>query len=55
MANAKETTFYITISVVVFVIGKIVIALLLYKSWKKKHTVDDNGFPGDNLSFDCVN
>ncbi|XP_010428983.1 PREDICTED: receptor-like serine/threonine-protein kinase At1g78530 [Camelina sativa] len=45
MANAKETTFYITISVVAFVIGKIVIALLLYKRWQRKNTVYENGFP----------
>ncbi|EFH65455.1 hypothetical protein ARALYDRAFT_477017 [Arabidopsis lyrata subsp. lyrata] len=45
MTNAKETTFYITISVVAFVIGKIVIAVLLYKRWKRKHTVHENGFP----------
>lgn len=52
MANTKETTLYITISVIVFVIGKIVIALLLYKRWKSKHTVHENGFPGkDHLAL----
>lgn len=56
MANAKETTLYITISVIVFVIGKIVIALLLYKRWKRKHTVHENGFPGkDHLDLIYVN
>ncbi|CAN8233895.1 unnamed protein product [Cochlearia groenlandica] len=49
MANAKETTFYITISVVAFVFGKIVISLLLYKRWKRKHIVRENGFPGGKM------
>jgi len=54
MANAKETTFYITISVVAFVIGKIVIALLFYKRWKRKHTIHENGFPGIKLALSML-
>ncbi|XP_010531913.1 PREDICTED: receptor-like serine/threonine-protein kinase At1g78530 isoform X2 [Tarenaya hassleriana] len=44
MADAKEKTLYITISVVAFVVGKIAIAILIYKRWKRKHTVHADGF-----------
>ncbi|KAF5201948.1 Receptor-like serine/threonine-protein kinase [Thalictrum thalictroides] len=44
MTSGPILGFYITISVVAFVISKLVIAVLLYRRWKRKHQVFQDGF-----------
>jgi hypothetical protein len=46
MGNAVVLAFYITVCFVVFVISKIIIAVLLYKRWKRKQMVYEDGFSG---------
>ncbi|PIA41459.1 hypothetical protein AQUCO_02200108v1 [Aquilegia coerulea] len=49
MANGPILGFYITISVVAFVISKLIIATLLYRRWKRKHQVFQDGFSGGKM------
>lgn len=37
MSNAKAIALYVAISVVAFVTSKIILSILLYKKWKRKH------------------
>jgi hypothetical protein len=46
MGNAVVLSFYITVCFVVFVISKIIIAVLLYRRWKRKQMVYEDGFSG---------
>jgi hypothetical protein len=46
MGNAVVLAFYITVCFVVFVISKIIIAVLLYRRWKRKQMVYEDGFSG---------
>uniref|UniRef100_A0A5B7B919 Protein kinase domain-containing protein n=1 Tax=Davidia involucrata TaxID=16924 RepID=A0A5B7B919_DAVIN len=50
MGNARMLAFYITICVVAFVISKIIIAILLYRRWQRKHmVVQDSLLSGGKL------
>lgn len=46
MGKALVLAFYITICCVAFIISKIVISVLIYKRWKKKHLVHEDGLSG---------
>lgn len=46
MGNALILAFYITICCIAFVISKIIIAVLIYRRWKRKHLVFEHGFSG---------
>ncbi|KAF9666647.1 hypothetical protein SADUNF_Sadunf16G0250600 [Salix dunnii] len=47
MAKAQYIAFYITICCIAFIISKIVISVLLYKRWKRKHLIHEEA---DGLS-----
>lgn len=49
MSNARVLSFSITISVVAFVISKIIIAVLLYRRWQRKHMVIQDSLSGGKL------
>ncbi|KAB1216365.1 hypothetical protein CJ030_MR4G000598 [Morella rubra] len=49
MGNNMVLAFYITICCVAFVISKIIISVLLYKRWKRKHHVYEDGFSGGKM------
>ncbi|GMY33468.1 receptor-like serine/threonine-protein kinase At1g78530 [Fagus crenata] len=49
MGNAVLLAFYITVCFVVFVISKIIIAVLLYRRWKRKQMVYEDGFSGGKM------
>ncbi|KAI8552361.1 hypothetical protein RHMOL_Rhmol06G0260700 [Rhododendron molle] len=49
MSNARVLSFSITICVVAFVISKIIIAVLLYRRWQRKHVVIQDSFSGGKL------
>ncbi|GMN64507.1 hypothetical protein TIFTF001_033583 [Ficus carica] len=49
MGNPQIVAFYITISCVAFVISKIIISILLYKRWKRKRLVYEDGFSGGKM------
>ncbi|XP_030461055.1 receptor-like serine/threonine-protein kinase At1g78530 [Syzygium oleosum] len=49
MEKSLLLAFYITICSVAFVASKIVISLLLYKRWRRKHLVYENGLSGGKL------
>ncbi|XP_068339439.1 receptor-like serine/threonine-protein kinase At1g78530 [Pyrus communis] len=49
MGKALVLAFYITICCVAFIISKIVISVLIYKRWKKKHLVHEDGFSGGKM------
>ncbi|PON98571.1 Serine/threonine protein kinase [Trema orientale] len=49
MGNPPIVAFYITISCVAFVISKIIISVLLYKRWKRKQMVYEDGFSGGKI------
>jgi len=46
MRNALIIAFSITICFIAFVISKIVISVLLYKRWRRKQMVHEEGYPG---------
>lgn len=46
MGSPQVVAFYITISCVAFVISKIIISILLYKRWKRKQMVHEDGLSG---------
>ncbi|KAF7141372.1 hypothetical protein RHSIM_Rhsim06G0187700 [Rhododendron simsii] len=46
MSNARVLSFSITICVVAFIISKIIIAVLLYRRWQRKHMVIQDSFSG---------
>jgi hypothetical protein len=46
MGNAVVIALYITICCVAFVISKIIISVLLYRRWKRRHMVYEDGFSG---------
>uniref|UniRef100_A0A2K1YI55 Uncharacterized protein n=1 Tax=Populus trichocarpa TaxID=3694 RepID=A0A2K1YI55_POPTR len=39
MAEAQFIAFYITVCCIAFIISKIIISVLLYKRWKRKHMI----------------
>lgn len=49
MSNARVLSFSITVCVVAFVISKIIIAVLLYRRWQRKHMVIQDSFAGGKL------
>ncbi|KAK8706368.1 hypothetical protein V6N13_049937 [Hibiscus sabdariffa] len=49
MANDLGIGFYITICCIVFIISKIVLMILLYKRWKRKNTIYEQGFSGGKM------
>ncbi|KAK4851235.1 hypothetical protein QYF36_013488 [Acer negundo] len=49
MGNAPVIAFYITISCIAFVISKIIISVLLYRRWKRKHLIYADGFSGGKM------
>ncbi|KAJ4981734.1 hypothetical protein NE237_032571 [Protea cynaroides] len=54
MGNAAFLAFYITICCIAFVISKIVISVLLYWRWKRKHSVfHDSVSGGKMVMFRC--
>lgn len=46
MDRGQAIAFYATISCVAFVVSKIFIALLLYKRWKRRHVIYEDGISG---------
>ncbi|KAK9269097.1 hypothetical protein L1049_000866 [Liquidambar formosana] len=49
MGKAILVALYITICCVAFVTSKIIISVLLYRRWKRKHMVYEDGFSGGKL------
>ncbi|KAL5731900.1 hypothetical protein ACHQM5_004584 [Ranunculus cassubicifolius] len=49
MANGALVGFYITISVIAFVISKIIMAVLIYRRWHRKHQVFQNSLSGGKM------
>nr|DAD33819.1 TPA_asm: hypothetical protein HUJ06_012670 [Nelumbo nucifera] len=49
MGNAGVLAFYITICCVAFVISKIVVSVLLYRRWQRKHNVIQNSMSGGKM------
>ncbi|KAK9937724.1 hypothetical protein M0R45_014496 [Rubus argutus] len=49
MGSSLILAFYITICCVAFVISKIIIAVLIYRRWKRKHLVFEHGFSGGKM------
>ncbi|GKV34448.1 hypothetical protein SLEP1_g42821 [Rubroshorea leprosula] len=47
MGNAQILALYITISVITFVLSKIIDSVLIYKRWKRKQIVFAEGFVED--------
>ncbi|GKV04200.1 hypothetical protein SLEP1_g16394 [Rubroshorea leprosula] len=46
MGNARMIALYITISLIAFALSKIIISVLLYKRWKRKQIVYEQGLTG---------
>ncbi|KAJ7981918.1 Receptor-like kinase [Quillaja saponaria] len=49
MGNALLLAFYITICCIAFVISKIIISVLLYRRWKRKHMLYEDGISGGKM------
>ncbi|KAK9132475.1 hypothetical protein Scep_012003 [Stephania cephalantha] len=49
MGNSQVIAFYITVSCVAFVASKIIISVLLYKRWQRKHQVFQDGMTGGKM------
>ncbi|KAK7401726.1 hypothetical protein VNO78_13429 [Psophocarpus tetragonolobus] len=49
MRNSLVIAFSITICFIAFVISKIVISVLLYKRWRRKHMILEEGYPGGKI------
>ncbi|KAG6637063.1 hypothetical protein I3843_11G150000 [Carya illinoinensis] len=49
MGNSMVLAFYITVCCVAFVISKIIISVLLYRRWKRKHMVSEDGYSGGKM------
>ncbi|KAF8408924.1 hypothetical protein HHK36_004994 [Tetracentron sinense] len=49
MGNVRVLAFYITICCIAFVISKIIIAVLLYRRWKRKHNVFHDSSSGGKM------
>ncbi|KAF7822564.1 receptor-like serine/threonine-protein kinase [Senna tora] len=49
MSKSLGLAFYITICCIAFVISKIIISILLYKRWKRKHKIHEEGYPGGKM------
>ncbi|KAK6946583.1 Serine-threonine/tyrosine-protein kinase, catalytic domain [Dillenia turbinata] len=49
MENSQALVFYITICVVAFIISKIIIAVLLYKRWKRKNMIYNDSVSGGKM------
>ncbi|KAJ6966221.1 hypothetical protein NC652_003947 [Populus alba x Populus x berolinensis] len=50
MAKAQYIAFYITVCCIAFIVSKIVISVLLYKRWKRKHLIyEEDGFSGGKM------
>lgn len=46
MGNPQMLAFYITLSCISFAVSKIIISILLYRRWKRKHKVYEDDFSG---------
>lgn len=46
MANGPIIGFYITVGVVAFIISKVIMAVLIYRRWQRKHQVFNNSLSG---------
>ncbi|XP_022717403.1 receptor-like serine/threonine-protein kinase At1g78530 isoform X1 [Durio zibethinus] len=49
MANDLGIAFYITICCIAFIISKIILTILLYKRWKQKNVIYEEGFSGGKV------
>ncbi|XP_038898309.1 receptor-like serine/threonine-protein kinase At1g78530 isoform X1 [Benincasa hispida] len=49
MDRGQAIAFYVTISCIAFVVSKIFIALLLYKRWKRRHMIYEDGISGGKM------
>ncbi|KAG8472314.1 hypothetical protein CXB51_035289 [Gossypium anomalum] len=49
MANDLGLAFYITIGSIAFIISKIILTVLLYKRWKRKNMIYEDGFSGGKM------
>lgn len=49
MSNARIISFYIAISCLAFVTSKIIISVLLYKRWKRKHVSVQDSYSGGKM------
>ncbi|XP_057992699.1 receptor-like serine/threonine-protein kinase At1g78530 isoform X2 [Hevea brasiliensis] len=49
MGKAQDIAFYITVCCIAFITSKIIISFLLYKRWKRKHLMYEDGFSGGKL------
>ncbi|XP_074311189.1 receptor-like serine/threonine-protein kinase At1g78530 [Silene latifolia] len=50
MGNGKVIALYITISCIAFVISKIIISILCYKRWKRRHiSIDQDSYSGGKM------
>ncbi|KAK4285818.1 hypothetical protein QN277_002465 [Acacia crassicarpa] len=49
MSKSLVLAFYITICCISFVISKIIISILLYKRWKRKHMIYEEAYPGGKM------
>ncbi|XP_054811605.1 receptor-like serine/threonine-protein kinase At1g78530 [Prosopis cineraria] len=49
MSKSLLLAFYITVSCIAFVISKIIISVLLYKRWKRKHMIHAEGYAGGKM------
>lgn len=49
MGKAQDIAFYITVCCIAFIISKIIISVLLYKRWKRKHSIYEDGFSGGKI------
>ncbi|XWS27423.1 hypothetical protein CRYUN_Cryun26dG0114000 [Craigia yunnanensis] len=49
MANDLGLAFYITICCIAFIISKIILTILLYKRWKRKNKINEEGFSGGKM------
>ncbi|XP_028754369.1 receptor-like serine/threonine-protein kinase At1g78530 [Neltuma alba] len=49
MSKSLLLGIYITVSCLAFVISKIIISVLLYKRWKRKHMIHEEGYAGGKI------
>ncbi|TYK20277.1 receptor-like serine/threonine-protein kinase [Cucumis melo var. makuwa] len=49
MDKGQAIAFYVTINCITFVVSKIFIALLLYKRWKRRHIIYEDGISGGKM------
>ncbi|XP_034679609.1 receptor-like serine/threonine-protein kinase At1g78530 [Vitis riparia] len=49
MGNARIIVLYITVCCIAFVTSKVIISVLLYKRWKRKHSIYKDSFSGGKM------